>query len=871
MIAWPLLSLVLSALVCGAFYFKLSSDRKALEESGLKDAALLSRAYAQQLIHTLEAIDQTSMELRDFWEQSGGHVRLEQMRGTGSFVAQQFRYITIFDRHGRLVTSSFPIADKVSIEAQDFFKFHRDNNSDALRIGAPRWGRFVKKRVIQFTRRLSDADDRFAGVLVIAVAPEYFVQFSEATGLGNNGLLGLVDYDSVIESTLVVNGREGAGHGALVRVPAEAIGGPAVTLNGDQWFTDGRARFFSVQPLNSYPLAVAVGIAKHEKLAPYRQARAVYGKIAAAAVVILMAFGFALTYLSMRLAWRQYKADGIREAYRSTTERASEGFFMWQVIAGSRGEVVDLELVDCNERGAALYQRQKGELIGARLSALYQPFFFDELLNICRVVIADGFYEDEFETRHGSLVSARWIYRKFVHSGSRIALTLRDITEKKQNEHDLARLATQDALTGLPNRHWLTSYLPEAFARATAGKSIMAVLFIDLDNFKNVNDSAGHSAGDQLLREVAIRLRAVLRQPTDHVARLGGDEFTVVIETAKSEEEVSHVAGRIAQILQEPFLISGRDVVVGGSIGIALYPRDASDPETLLKSADIAMYAAKEEKKGTYRFYSSQYYEKIRSRLRLEQALALAIRNDEFVMHYQPRIATRTNKLAGMEALVRWAHPEQGFIPPNEFIPLAERTGLILPLGDLVISKVCAQLALWQREGGTVFPVSINVSARQFSEGRVSSHLASCLARYQVSSHLIEVELTESAMMGDLKTVQREIDALNQLGVKIHVDDFGTGYSSLSLLNQLKLDVLKIDRAFTAQLGSGREGEIFFRAIVSMAKALGMQVVAEGVETKEQLALLQTLDCDEIQGYLISAPLQAERMSALFRQDIFVM
>jgi EAL domain-containing protein (putative c-di-GMP-specific phosphodiesterase class I) len=290
----------------------------------------------------------------------------------------------------------------------------------------------------------------------------------------------------------------------------------------------------------------------------------------------------------------------------------------------------------------------------------------------------------------------------------------------------------------------------------------------------------------------------------------------------------------------------------------------------LLKNADIAMYSVKSESKGRFRFYDEKLYERIRKRLDIEHELSRALEEDHFVMHYQPRVNAGSGELVGMEALVRWIHPERGMIPPNDFIPLAESTGMILALGELLMNKTCAQLAEWIAQGLPVVPVSVNVSARQFNEGKVKDVVAACLSRYRIPAGLLEIELTESAMMGDFDTVIEEVHAINALGVKIHVDDFGTGYSSLSLLHRLEMDVLKVDRAFTSQLGNGQDGRIFFAAIVSMAKALGMSVIAEGVETAEQLRILQGLDCDEIQGYLVSRPLPADQVPAMIRKRMLL-
>jgi diguanylate cyclase (GGDEF)-like protein len=446
-----------------------------------------------------------------------------------------------------------------------------------------------------------------------------------------------------------------------------------------------------------------------------------------------------------------------------------------------------------------------------------------------------------------------------------LAVTLRDISEAKAHERELVRIGNDDQLTGLPNRHWLMGFLPAAFERANSRDAMLGLLFIDLDGFKNVNDTQGHSAGDELLQAAALRLKSVLR-PTDHVVRFGGDEFIIVLEAPVEEGAAARVAERILDAFIQPFELSRGRHTVGTSIGIGLFPRDGKDAETLLRSADMAMYSAKDAGKGHYRFYRPELYESLTRQLDMQQQLIRAIEEDQFVLLYQPRVDAMTGELVGMEALVRWMHPELGMVPPNDFIPLAETTGVIIVFGELVLNKVAAQLALWQQQGVPVVPVSVNVSARQFNEGNVKSLIASCLVTHKIAPELIEIELTESAMVGDVDNILEQVGAISALGIKIHIDDFGTGYSSLSLLRMLKMDVLKVDRSFTAQLGKGKEGEIFFKAIVSMAKALDMRVIAEGVETEEQLRILQSLSCDEIQGYFVSRPLPANAIPGLIHE-----
>jgi diguanylate cyclase (GGDEF)-like protein len=392
---------------------------------------------------------------------------------------------------------------------------------------------------------------------------------------------------------------------------------------------------------------------------------------------------------------------------------------------------------------------------------------------------------------------------------------------------------------------------------------MLALLFVDLDDFKNINDTLGHAAGDELLQAVAARLQSMLR-PQDNVVRLGGDEFTIILEQVASHADVARVADRIMKSLGAPFSLSGGSShVVHASIGISVFPHDGNDGEALLKHADIAMYAAKTSGKGHYEFYQPHLSENLVVRLDREQALRTAIERDQFVLYYQPRVDTFSGQLRSMEALVRWRHPEAGIIAPHDFIPMAEDTGLIVPLGELVIRKACAQLAHWKAQHLPVVPVSINVSARQFGQGNLAALFAACMAAHAIDASLIEIEITESCMMGEDHTVTEELAALEALGIKLLVDDFGTGYSSLSQLQRLDLDVLKVDRAFTAQLCDGREGEALFMAILSMAHVLGMTVVAEGVETVDQLRVLQALSCNEVQGYFISPPVPADDIPAL--------
>jgi diguanylate cyclase (GGDEF)-like protein len=584
---------------------------------------------------------------------------------------------------------------------------------------------------------------------------------------------------------------------------------------------------------------------------------------ASALLAILAILG---VWLASRLAWRKQQAEDVRNTYHLAVDGAREGFYMVRALYDEEDKLSDFLIEDCNERGAALVGYDKQTLVGTRFLKLYSGDNAGRILEIFSIAMETGFYEDEIRVSPKSPLQAAWLYRRLVRSGAGIAMTVRDISDVKAQEQALSDLANLDPLTSLPNRHWLMHFLPAALEEARRGNARLALLFVDLDDFKNINDSLGHGAGDELLKAAALRLKSLVRA-SDHVVRLGGDEFTIILRQVDNADDVSRVTKLIVRALGEPFTLPSRGRhPVRASIGISLFPQDGEDSETLIKHADIAMYAAKAAGKGRYEFYHAGMSDALLLRLDKEQALRQAIDRNEFVVYYQPRADTFSGDLCGMEALIRWMHPERGMLLPEEFIRIAEETGLILEIGELVIDKTIAQIAQWLAAGLPVVPVSINVSALQFDEGHLRPTLAACLARHRVPAELVEIEITESSMLGGGELVSSQLAAIQGLGIKLLVDDFGTGYSSLSQLQRLDMDVLKIDRAFTSQLGADPNGNVLFKTIVGMAHALGMRVVAEGVETAGQVLALQQMSCNEIQGFLISRPLPASEIPALMRK-----
>lgn len=864
-LVWPLLCAVLAALLWGLTLSTIEEDQRLLKNSALKDAATLSRAYAQYLIRTIEQIDQISMHVKYDWENSHGHLRLEDLRQRGLFTASQFAIVSILDRNGKPVTST--AASKFSRDSalNEQFVIHKNNNSSALRVATPDIGMADEKRLVHFTRRLEQEDEAFDGMVVISVEASHLSSFYDEQSLGKNGLLAVIGDKNKVAASRIGSLAGTAGNPTFTNALALDADHGSTRIPGENNFIDRQSRYAGWQSLRAYPLVAVVGLSEEELLNAHRNDWNSTRTYTVAGSIFLLLFALVASIMSARLAWRKRQAKEVRDTYRLATEGTDDGFYMMNALRGLHGNILDFQFVDCNARGAQFFGLNREELIGIKLSSLQGERYFKTLLDIYSRAMETGVHEDEYEASKESGLNVAWVRRRLVRSGSGLAVTIQDISAKKENEREVELLVNRDGLTGLYNRHWLLNFLPKAIARAAAENHQLALLFIDLDGFKNVNDTQGHAAGDNMLKSVASRLQSVLR-PSDNVIRLGGDEFVVILQPVERDSKPARVAERIGEAFKQPFWWAGEKHQVGASIGISVFPRDGEDSETLLKNADIAMYSVKAAGKGCYDFFRPELYAKLRARFEIEQALIQALEQNQFVLYYQPRANTLTGEMTSMEALVRWIHPERGLISPAEFIPIAESTGLILQLGEMVMEKACAQIAAWKILGLPQIPISINVSAKQFHAGDLHQKLRDCLRKYNVGADLLEVEITESSMMGEDHAIMAELAAIRALGIKLLVDDFGTGYSSLSQLQRLDMDILKIDRVFTNELDKSSEGKIFFKAIVSMAHALDMGVVAEGVETEEQLELLRSLNCDEIQGYFISRPLPADQIPALIKK-----
>jgi diguanylate cyclase (GGDEF)-like protein/PAS domain S-box-containing protein len=546
-----------------------------------------------------------------------------------------------------------------------------------------------------------------------------------------------------------------------------------------------------------------------------------------------------------------------------TVESAAESI----IVTDQRGFIVDVNpafsMVTGYEREEAIGRSPRMLRSDRHTVADYQTMW--------SIVRDDGKWQGElWSRRKNGEVYPEWVSICAVRSDSgevtHFVTVATDISQRKVSEERLQYLANYDALTQLPNRAAFNHHLEHAIHQASRHARRLAVLFVDLDRFKMINDSLGHEAGDRVLREAAGRLHDCVRA-ADTVCRLGGDEFVILVEDLASVGAVAGIAEKILQAIARPFVVEGQEFHITASAGIANYPDDGTDRQQLLKNADVAMYRAKEMGKNKFQFYSAQMNAHTFERLVLEAALRRALERGELELWYQPRIELDSQRIAGAEALLRWRHPQMGLVPPDQFIPLAEETGLIVPIGDWVLATACAEARTWQIPGRASIGVSVNLSARQFSHETLVDSIAHALERHAFAPGTLELEITESMVMHNPEQAVALLTALKAMGCHLSIDDFGTGYSSLAQLKRFPVDALKIDRSFVQDLPGDADDAAITRAVIAMAHSLKLRVVAEGVETREQLQFLREHDCDDVQGFLFGKPMPAEEFARMLAND----
>lgn len=586
--------------------------------------------------------------------------------------------------------------------------------------------------------------------------------------------------------------------------------------------------------------------------------------LVAAGALLLGGLGFTiLRTIPLQAVQKAHQSLAESEAkYRSLYESMKEGMALYRFIYDRDGNPVSFEVVDINPSCESILGMGKSAVVGRRGDELFGGavmVFFAEIVR--------GVQRGEALTFELPLAEKSRFFdvSVFYPDEGLFATLFEDITARKKSDAQIQKLAYYDTLTGLPNRTLLFDRLDQALAGASRRNGKVALLFIDLDGFKLINDNLGHAQGDLLLTTVAHRLRDGVRR-SDTLARLGGDEFMVLISYAGEERNAAHLAQNLLELISPPCKIGGRDVYTSASIGISIFPDDGGDVETLMRCADMAMYAAKEAGRNGYHFHSREMNRKAHERMELEMSLRQALERNEFFLEFQPIINARGDCLVGAEALVRWQHPVQGRIMPGTFIPAAENSGLVIPLGEWVLRRVCEKVREWRNADLPPVKLSVNVSGRQFEQRDFTDVVHGILTDTGVDARSLQLELTETSLMKDADAAASALYKLKELDLRIVVDDFGTGYSSLGYLKNFPIDHIKIDRSFVMDISDNPDDRSIVEAIVAMANKLNLNVVAEGVETLEQRDFLLNLGCHEMQGFLFHRPLPEEKFVELLRE-----
>lgn len=523
----------------------------------------------------------------------------------------------------------------------------------------------------------------------------------------------------------------------------------------------------------------------------------------------------------------------------------------------------DGTIIECNATFATMLGYTRSELAGTAMRDLHvRPFECDELMSLLRDAQTLNSIEVELRRKNGRQV---WVLRNVTLSGNRVHTTVVDISDRKRAEEQIEFHAFHDVLTHLPNRKLFTDRLGQAVTHARRTGKAVAVIFIDLDHFKSINDTLGHTAGDELLLEMSERLRRCVRED-DTVSRLGGDEFTMILNELRQPEDAVTVADKILVAVQQPMTIGGMTVEVSASIGIALFPTDGTDSESLLRNADSAMYRAKESGRNTYQLCTADMKRRATERLSLETRLRRAMHDGQLMLHYQPQVNLVSGRIIGAEALVRWNDPERGLVHPSAFIPLAEESRLILPIDEWVLRTACKQLRDWMDRGYDIDHVSVNLSARQFQQSDLVELVRRALNDSGIPGRALELEITETAAMQNADLTVDILNGLRELGVAISIDDFGTGYSSLNYLKRFPISAVKIDGSFIRDVVTSEGDAAIVSAVIGIARSLRLQVIAEGVETEEQLSFLRRRKCDSAQGYLLGRPVAPEKLGAMLHE-----
>ncbi|MET0856518.1 MAG: EAL domain-containing protein [Telluria sp.] len=855
-ISLPLFALLLLVALWMAVSHFVRVERDAADAAARESVNELIDTYEAQLARSLGGIDQTMKMVKYTVELKGAGAALADLRAKGLLPPGVVFVISVTDRDGSVVASN-PSAPHINVAGQRYFDFHREHDSDTPFVSDLQRDAANADWHIHFTRRINDAAGRFAGIVIVETDPGYFTSGYERTRMGERGVLGIFGGDGKFRAMRSGERVSWGAMGYLAPIERPALAGAS------PW--DGVQRYTSVRRLNGFGLSAVVALDRDEQMAAFEKQRRNYLWAATATSLLLAAVVALVCVWSWQLSRTQRGIRRARETFAAASEASLDAFMVMRSVKGDGGAIVDFRIEASNGRAEQMSGHDRNALVGSTILAAFPAYrdngIFDDLV---KVATEGGMREAEWR---GVTEQTRdtWMHRQVVAVEDGVVAIVRDITERKVAEQRIYHMAHHDDLTGLPNRSLLRDRLDEAILHAGQSGRCAAVAFIDLDSFKLVNDGLGHNAGDELLKVVGARMQQCMRKD-DTLGRFGGDEFVIILaDLADDPQQIVPLLERIRRAVTEPVLLGGQEVQVSCSMGVVMHPRDGADANTLMMNADAAMYRAKEMGNNNFQFYTREMNAQVEEKLMLLEGLRSALDEQQFTLVYQPKVDLRSGRMFGVEALIRWQHPEHGVVSPLRFIGLAEESGLIVAIGDWVLQTACRQNMAWRAAGLDPISMSVNVSPRQFEDKRLVERVAQALADSGLDPAALEVEVTEGVIMRDLAQSVDKMRELTAMGCALSIDDFGTGYSSLSALKSFPISSLKIDKSFIRDLADNPDDQAIAMAVISLGHKLNLRVIAEGVETEQQRSFLRENDCDEMQGYLFSRPLPPDDVADMLR------